>query len=125
MKVSIKLSVIMLSISLLFSSIEVLAVTIHQPGYVASTFGFAARQDFDLTIGSGGEHRISNFLIWQIAYSELYVTNILWPDFKCRNLIDAIEDYQKRERRFGLISEQISEPNNNTKKSVNLTDQLA
>ncbi len=64
--------------------------------------------DPDLMIRSGGEHRISNFLIWQIAYSELYVSNVLWPNFTCQNLVGAIEDYQKRERRFGLISEQIS-----------------
>ncbi len=65
--------------------------------------------DPDLMIRSGGEHRISNFLIWQIAYSELYVSNILWPDFKAKNLIEAIIDYQHRERRFGLISEQVSD----------------
>lgn len=65
--------------------------------------------DPDLIIRSGGEHRISNFLIWQIAYSELYVNDILWPEFKCKHLIEAIEDYQKRERRFGLISDQVSD----------------
>ena len=81
--------------------------------------------DPDLMIRSGGEHRISNFLIWQIAYSELYVSNVLWPDFKCINLIEAIEDYQKRERRFGLISEQISAAHKKTEKAVNLSDQLA
>jgi undecaprenyl diphosphate synthase len=67
--------------------------------------------DPDLMIRSGGEHRISNFLIWQIAYSELYVSNVLWPDFNCKNLVEAIEDYQHRERRFGLISEQVSDTN--------------
>lgn len=67
--------------------------------------------DPDLLIRSGGEQRISNFLIWQIAYSELYISDVLWPDFKCANLIDAIRDYQHRERRFGLISEQISKSN--------------
>jgi undecaprenyl diphosphate synthase len=81
--------------------------------------------DPDLMIRSGGEQRISNFLIWQIAYSELYVTNVLWPDFKCKNLIEAIEDYQKRERRFGRISEQISETHKKIEKSVKLSDQLA
>ena len=81
--------------------------------------------DPDLMIRSGGEHRISNFLIWQIAYSELYVSNVLWPDFKCVNLIEAIEDYQKRERRFGLISEQISAARKKTEKAVKLSDQLA
>jgi len=62
----------------------------------------------DLLIRSGGEFRISNFLLWQIAYSEIYVTDTLWPDFRCKQLLDAIRDYQKRERRFGLVSEQIS-----------------
>lgn len=81
--------------------------------------------DPDLMIRSGGEHRISNFLIWQIAYSELYVSNVLWPNFTCGNLIEAIEDYQKRERRFGLISEQISDTKKKAEKAVKLTDQLA
>ena len=80
--------------------------------------------DPDLMIRSGGEHRVSNFLIWQIAYSELFVSNVLWPDFKCHHLIEAIEDYQKRERRFGLISEQVSKNHNNTKKAVNLSNQI-
>ncbi|MEG8945947.1 isoprenyl transferase [Rosettibacter firmus] len=62
----------------------------------------------DLLIRSGGEFRISNFLLWQIAYSEIYVTDTLWPDFRCKQLLDAIKDYQKRERRFGLVSEQLS-----------------
>jgi undecaprenyl diphosphate synthase len=65
--------------------------------------------DPDLLIRSGGEYRISNFLLWQIAYAEIYVTKILWPEFRYTKLIEAIKDYQKRERRFGLVSEQISE----------------
>jgi len=85
----------------------------------------AEMPDPDLLIRSGGERRISNFLIWQIAYSELYVSNVLWPDFKCENLIEAIEDYQKRERRFGLISEQISETDKKSEKAIKLSDQLA
>ena len=64
--------------------------------------------DPDLLIRSGGEFRISNFLLWQIAYSLLFVTNILWPEFKPKILLDAIQDYQQRERRFGQVSEQIS-----------------
>jgi len=62
----------------------------------------------DLMIRSGGEFRVSNFLLWQIAYAEIYITDILWPEFKKLNLYEAIEDYQKRERRFGLVSEQLS-----------------
>lgn len=63
--------------------------------------------DVDLLIRTSGEHRISNFLLWQIAYSELYFTDVLWPDFKEQHLHEAIIDYQKRERRFGKTSEQI------------------
>jgi undecaprenyl diphosphate synthase len=63
--------------------------------------------DVDLLIRTSGEHRISNFLLWQIAYSELYFADVLWPDFKEENLHEAIISYQKRERRFGKTSEQI------------------
>jgi len=63
--------------------------------------------DVDLLIRTSGEHRVSNFLLWQIAYSELYFTDILWPDFKEQDLYEAIISYQKRERRFGKTSEQI------------------
>ena len=64
--------------------------------------------DPDLLIRTSGELRISNFLLWQMAYTEIYVTDILWPDFNKDNLIDAIADYQKRERRYGLIQQQIN-----------------
>ncbi|MFO8147925.1 MAG: isoprenyl transferase [Bacteroidota bacterium] len=64
--------------------------------------------DVDLLIRTSGEQRISNFLLWQIAYAELYFTNILWPDFRRENLYEAIYNYQTRERRFGKTSEQIS-----------------
>lgn len=63
--------------------------------------------DVDLLIRTSGEHRISNFLLWQIAYAELYFTDVLWPDFTEENLYEAIISYQKRERRFGKTSEQI------------------
>jgi undecaprenyl diphosphate synthase len=63
--------------------------------------------DVDLLIRTSGEHRISNFLLWQIAYAELYFTNVLWPDFTEQDLYEAIISYQKRERRFGKTSEQI------------------
>jgi undecaprenyl diphosphate synthase len=63
--------------------------------------------DVDLLIRTSGEHRISNFLLWQIAYAELYFTDILWPDFKEDDLYEAIISYQKRERRFGKTSEQV------------------
>ena len=64
-------------------------------------------QDPDLLIRSGGDFRISNFLLWQIAYSEIFVSDILWPEFRCKHLLEAVKDYQKRERRFGLVSEQL------------------
>ncbi len=64
--------------------------------------------DPDLLIRTSGEYRVSNFLLWQLAYAELYFTDILWPDFSEASLFDAIVDYQKRERRFGLISDQLS-----------------
>ena len=63
--------------------------------------------DPDLLIRTSGEKRISNFLLWQIAYSELYFTKILWPDFNKKDLLKAILSFQKRERRFGKTSEQI------------------
>jgi len=64
--------------------------------------------DPDLLIRTSGEFRISNFLLWQIAYTELYVTETLWPDFNREELLKAIADYQSRERRFGLTSEQLN-----------------
>ncbi len=63
--------------------------------------------DVDLVIRTSGEHRISNFLLWQIAYAEFYFTDVLWPDFSEQHLYEAIISYQKRERRFGKTSEQI------------------
>jgi undecaprenyl diphosphate synthase len=61
----------------------------------------------ELLIRTSGEFRISNFYLWQVAYTEIYITPILWPDFRKEHLYEAIADYQKRERRFGKISEQI------------------
>jgi len=61
--------------------------------------------DPDLLIRTGGDQRISNFLLWQIAYSEIYVTDTYWPEFKEKELLDAVADFQDRERRFGRISE--------------------
>ncbi|MEX1383990.1 isoprenyl transferase [Lutibacter sp.] len=67
--------------------------------------------DVDFLIRTSGEQRISNFLLWQIAYAELYFTNTLWPDFKKENLFNAVLEYQNRERRFGKTSEQIEKIN--------------
>jgi len=63
--------------------------------------------DVDLVIRTSGEQRISNFLLWQIAYAELYFTDVLWPDFKTEHLMEALKNYQDRERRFGKTSEQL------------------
>ena len=61
----------------------------------------------ELLIRTGGEFRVSNFLLWQIAYTELYFTQKLWPDYRKDDLFEAVNDFQKRERRFGKTSEQI------------------
>lgn len=67
----------------------------------------AGLPDPDLLIRTGGEYRISNFLLWQMAYTEFYFTEILWPDFRERHLLKAVADYQQRERRFGKTSDQL------------------
>jgi undecaprenyl diphosphate synthase len=64
--------------------------------------------DPDLLIRTGAESRISNFLLWQAAYSEIYLTDAMWPDFRKQHLVDAIADYQSRERRYGMTSAQVS-----------------
>ncbi len=64
--------------------------------------------DPELMIRTSGELRISNFLLWQLAYTELYITEVLWPDFRKEHLYQALIDYQKRERRFGKTSDQLS-----------------
>ncbi|MHC1708263.1 MAG: isoprenyl transferase [Bacteroidales bacterium] len=75
---------------------------------VASHLVSAEFPDPELLIRTSGEYRISNFLLWQIAYTELYFTPKLWPDFGKEDLYEAIVDFQNRERRFGLTSEQIN-----------------
>ncbi len=64
--------------------------------------------DPDLLVRTSGEFRISNFLLWQLAYSEIFISPACWPDFRRADLYDAIADYQRRERRFGMVSEQVS-----------------
>ena len=64
--------------------------------------------DPDLLIRTGAELRVSNFLLWQIAYTEIYTTSVMWPDFRKQHLVEAVLDYQKRERRFGKTSAQVS-----------------
>lgn len=76
---------------------------------ISDNLSTAAFPDPDLLIRTGGEERISNFLLWQIAYSELYFTPTLWPDFDKEAFLKAIIDFQSRERRFGKTSEQVKE----------------
>ncbi len=73
----------------------------------ASYLYTAALPDPDLLIRTSGEYRLSNFLLWQIAYTEFYFTKVLWPDFGRDDLLDAIASFQKRERRYGLTSDQV------------------
>jgi undecaprenyl diphosphate synthase len=75
---------------------------------IAQQLTTAGIPDPELLIRTSGEHRVSNFLLWQIAYAEFFFTDILWPDFKEENFFEAILDYQSRERRFGLVSAQIA-----------------
>jgi len=74
--------------------------------------------DPDLMIRTGGESRVSNFLLWQIAYAEIYTTPLMWPDFRESDLLVAVHDYQCRERRFGLTSEQVAIPARQDKPGV-------
>jgi len=75
---------------------------IDEPRF-ASCLYTAGQPDPDLLIRTSGEMRVSNFLLWQIAYAEIWVTDTLWPDFRCRHLLEAIVAYQKRDRRYGGI----------------------
>lgn len=68
----------------------------------------SAFPDPELLIRTSGEHRVSNFLLWQLAYAEMHFTNVFWPEFRRQHFIEAIVDFQSRERRFGKISEQVS-----------------
>ena len=68
---------------------------------ISSHFDTSGLPDPDLLIRTGGEMRVSNFLLWQIAYTELYVTDVLWPDFTAQDLLEAIKTYQQRSRRGG------------------------
>ena len=82
------------------------AEDVNEP-FVSTLMTTADMPDPDLLIRTSGEYRISNFLLWQLAYSELYFTDCLWPEFTEEEFYKAIADYQKRERRFGKTSEQI------------------
>ncbi|MEO0339290.1 MAG: isoprenyl transferase [Bacteroidota bacterium] len=78
-----------------------------EPAHIEQGLSTKGIPDPELLIRTSGEHRLSNFLLWQLAYAELYFTPVFWPDFRKDHLYQAILDYQNRERRFGMISEQI------------------
>ncbi len=75
--------------------------------FIADSLYTAGMPDPDLLVRTSGEYRISNFLLWQIAYAEIYITPTLWPDFRKEEYLLAIEEFQKRERRFGASGEQL------------------
>ena len=75
---------------------------------IADYLATAGMPDPELLIRTSGEQRISNFLLWQLAYTELYITDLLWPDFRKQHLFEALISFQSRERRFGKISEQLT-----------------
>jgi undecaprenyl diphosphate synthase len=75
--------------------------------YVARFLNTSNIPDPDLLIRTSGEFRVSNFLLWQIAYTEFFITDVYWPEFSRQNLYEAIKSFQKRERRFGKVSEQL------------------
>ena len=78
---------------------------------IADHLNTAGIPDPELLIRTSGESRISNYLLWQIAYAELYFTSVLWPDFRSQHFYEALLDYEHRERRFGQISEQLTSKN--------------
>lgn len=84
-----------------------------EPGQIDEDLisSFLTTRDYpnpELMIRTSGEQRISNFLLWELAYSEFYFTDVLWPDFRKEHLIEALKEYEKRERRFGKTSEQLN-----------------
>jgi undecaprenyl diphosphate synthase len=81
--------------------------------------------DPDLIIRTSGEFRVSNFLLWQIAYAEFYICKVFWPDFRRKHLYEAVENFQKRERRFGKVSEQIKKNDKGIKNAQNLPKEIA
>jgi undecaprenyl diphosphate synthase len=76
---------------------------------VSSYLDTAGQPDPDLLIRTGGESRLSNFLLWQLSYAEIYITDTLWPDFREKDFISALTDFQNRQRRFGKTSKQVTE----------------
>jgi len=81
--------------------------------------------DPDLLIRTSGEFRVSNFLLWQIAYTEFYISDVYWPDFNRKHLYEAIKSFQSRERRFGRVSEQLIKNDKGLKNVANLPKEIA
>jgi undecaprenyl diphosphate synthase len=79
---------------------------------VAARMALADLPEPDLFIRTGGDHRVSNFLLWQLAYTELWFTETLWPELDAATLRRALDDYARRERRFGLTAAQVTPPSN-------------
>ena len=101
----------------IINAVQALATQVQQGGLkpeeinesvFSNYLATAAMPDPELLIRTSGEMRISNFLLWQLAYTELYITDLLWPDFRRQHLYEAVLAYQARERRFGKISEQLT-----------------
>ena len=101
----------------IINAVQALATQVQQGGIkpedinesvFSNYLATAAMPDPELLIRTSGEMRISNFLLWQLAYTELYITDLLWPDFRRQHLYEAVLAYQARERRFGKISEQLT-----------------
>jgi len=91
-----------------FARLHSLIAEMDEP-HVSRRLYTAAMPDPDLVIRTSGEQRISNFLLWQIAYAEIFVTDRLWPDFRGIHLLEAIADFQRRERRYGGLGEHITD----------------
>ncbi len=89
-------------------------------GFISSYLTTKNIPDPDLLIRTSGEFRVSNFLLWQIAYTEFYISNLYWPEFKRKNLYEAVQSFQNRERRFGKVSEQITKKDKGLKNVSNL-----
>jgi len=85
---------------------------------ITGALATAAVPDPDLLIRTSGEFRLSNFLLWQLAYTEIYITSKHWPAFRRDELYAAIREYQKRERRYGMVSEQLTPPEKGAKKTI-------
>ncbi|GAB4285804.1 MAG: isoprenyl transferase [Ignavibacteriaceae bacterium] len=92
--------------------------------FVSGLLTTAGIPDPDLLIRTSGEFRVSNFLLWQIAYSEFYILDVFWPDFRRKHLYEAVRDFQKRERRFGKVSEQVKKNEKGFKNVSNLPEEF-